>query len=61
MTSTPIKKPKARTKLRPKGANTQGQALDRRLDALPGIGPKRTALLAAMGLHTIGDVLFHFP
>ena len=61
MTGAPIKKPNVRTKPRPKGSNTQGQALERRLDTLQGIGPKRTALLAAMGLHTMGDVLFHFP
>ncbi len=31
------------------------------LQTLPGAGPSRLELLARLGLHTIGDLLFHFP
>lgn len=31
------------------------------LDALPGIGPKRAALLGQLGLATVRDLLYHFP
>ena len=35
--------------------------LDDSLVSLPGIGPKRAELLAALGLHTLRDVLAHYP
>ena len=35
--------------------------LDSILQCLPGIGPKRAALLARLGLHTLEDLLRHFP
>jgi len=35
--------------------------LDAPLDALPGIGPKRAALLHQLGLATVRDLLYHFP
>src|SRR5262245_28048792 len=31
------------------------------LETLPGIPPARRELLARLGLHTLGDLLFHFP
>ncbi len=34
---------------------------DDAVHALPGIGEKRAAALAALGIITIGDLLFHFP
>ena len=35
--------------------------LDLPVDALDGIGPKRAALLANLGIRAQGDLLFHFP
>lgn len=35
--------------------------LQQALGVLPGVGPKRVALLAKLGLSTVGDLLFHFP
>src|SRR4051812_780026 len=31
------------------------------LEKLPGVSPTRRDLLARLGLHTVGDLLFHFP
>ena len=38
-----------------------GPQLDDPLGILPGIGPKRSRLLANLGLLTLRDLLFHFP
>ena len=35
--------------------------LDHPVDTLPGIGPKRAALLANLGVATLRDLLFHLP
>ena len=35
--------------------------LDDPVERLPGIGPKRSALLANLGIRTLRDLLFHFP
>ncbi|MDX9973629.1 MAG: ATP-dependent DNA helicase RecG [FCB group bacterium] len=35
--------------------------LARAIDSLPGIGPKRAATLAGMGVSTLRDLLFYFP
>ncbi|MDF2440914.1 MAG: ATP-dependent helicase RecG, partial [Abditibacteriota bacterium] len=35
--------------------------LDSELTYLKGIGPKRAALLAKLGLHTVRDLLYYFP
>jgi len=37
------------------------QALGRPLTVLPGVGPRRAALLAQRGLHAVHDVLLHLP
>ncbi|MGH0036881.1 MAG: ATP-dependent DNA helicase RecG [Myxococcota bacterium] len=37
------------------------RALDRRVDVLPGVGPKRAESLARRGLARIEDLLFHLP
>lgn len=37
------------------------KALQARLDVLKGIGPVRAAQLAAQGLATVGDLLYHLP
>ncbi len=34
---------------------------DAPVESLPEIGPKRAALLANLGIATVGDLLFHFP
>jgi len=34
---------------------------DSSLQYLPGVGPKRAAILAEMGLHSIQDLLYYFP
>jgi ATP-dependent DNA helicase RecG len=39
----------------------EAELLARSVQALPGVGPKRSAQLAARGLGTIGDLLFHLP
>jgi len=36
-------------------------SLDEPIESLAGIGPKRAALLANLGLATVRDLLFHFP
>ena len=36
-------------------------SLDEPIETLPGIGPKRAALLANLGIATVRDLLFHFP
>ncbi len=36
-------------------------ALNASLTVLSGVGPKNAAMLARLGLHTLGDMLYHFP
>src|SRR5438105_7810090 len=40
---------------------TDADPLTAGLDTLPGASPARLELLARLGLHTVGDLLFHFP
>src|SRR4029077_8168759 len=35
--------------------------LDSSVQYLKGVGPARGELLAKLGVHTVGDLLFHFP
>lgn len=37
------------------------ESLDAPVEVLPGIGPKRAALLANLGIRTVGDLLRHVP
>jgi ATP-dependent DNA helicase RecG len=45
----------------PPRGSPRPDALARGLDALPGVGPTLRRRLAALGLHTIGDLLAHRP
>jgi ATP-dependent DNA helicase RecG len=38
-----------------------GVALATRIETLTGVGPVRARLYTRLGLHTVGDLLFHFP
>lgn len=40
---------------------TRGPRLDDPVEQMPGIGPKRAALLSQLGIATLRDLLFHLP
>ncbi len=47
---------------RPGGVTSQRPiALNASLTVLSGVGPKNAAMLARLGLRTLGDMLYHFP
>lgn len=64
---TPEKKPtrqrKAKPSKRPPRPKPEGPpaALDAAVTVLDGVGPKNAEKLANLGIHTLGDMLYHFP
>lgn len=51
-----------RAEARPGGVTSKRPiALNASLTVLSGVGPKNAAMLARLGLHTLGDMLYHFP
>ncbi len=57
------RQPRARASQKHPGGVSPDQpaALDAALTVLPGIGPRNAKRLAALGLHTLGDMLYYFP
>ena len=37
------------------------ESLERPIDVLPGVGPKRADALRSIGIHTVEDLILHFP
>ncbi len=60
---TPAARPvPGRAESRPGGVTSKRPiALNASLTVLSGVGPKNAAMLGRLGLHTLGDMLYHFP
>jgi len=52
---------RAKSEARSQNAEGRSGGLDTRIQYLKGIGPKRAALFAKVGVETVGQLLFHVP
>ena len=44
-----------------RGVSEMSMALDHKIGTLHGVGPAKVAAYDKLGLHTLGDLLYHFP
>ena len=51
----------AASRTTPSSSQRNRTSLDLKVEALPGVGPESAKLLERLGIHTIGDLLWHLP